>query len=270
MRLMVDEDGTFRFQAMHQHEMKIAAIVHVFYPVLWAELARALHNFDSYGLDVYVTVPTDAPPSTVEMVRQDFPASTVVALENRGFDIGPFLEMLSRIDLCAYDFIVKLHTKRNRFGIVNFMPMFGGQWRRRLLSFCRTRHDVETCYHIFNENPDVGMIGAGALIVDESDDHSWDFVGGTMFIARACLFATIRNCVELNTFEPTERTQTASLAHEWERRLGRFVYESGMTIAAWPERSLLFSLTLPFRRLVYSMCVMAKCVIANWCMKISG
>lgn len=243
--------------------MKIAAIVHVFYPMLWAELARALHNFDSCGLDVYVTVPEGVACLVGDMILKDFPSAAIITMENRGFDVGPFLEAIAHIDLGVYDFVVKLHTKRNRFGIVNFMPMFGGQWRRRLLSFCRTRRDVERCWHIFGENPKVGMIGAGELIVDASDDHSWSFVGGTMFIARAHLFAELRGRIRLCNFELSSRSQTASLAHEWERHLGRLVYENGMIIAAWPERSLLFSLTLPFRRLVYSVCAMAKCVIVD-------
>ena len=249
--------------------MKVAAIVHIFYPELWVELARSLRNFNACELDIYATVPEGAPPSIADAIRRDFPSATVVTMENRGFDVGPFIEMLAHINIEAYDFVVKLHTKRNRFGIVNFMPMFGGQWRRRLLSFCRNRRDVEKCWYIFGENTKVGMIGAGELIVDESDDHSWTFVGGTMFIARAHLFAELQGRIRLCNFELSNRSQTASLAHEWERHLGRLVYENGMTIAGWPERSLLFSLTLPFRRLVYSACVMAKCVIVNWRRNIS-
>lgn len=241
--------------------MRIAIIVHAFYRELWPELARHIRNFSSHTPDLYVTLAENAAPEFEAEVKSDFPAADVKRLPNRGFDVGPFVEVIARIDLDAYDLVVKLHTKRNRFGVVSYMPLFGGQWRRKLLVFCRTKQAVDRALALFDD-PAVGMVGNGDLIlhpwdalvpnpppVDPSDTRT--FVAGTMFIVRASLLMLVRNQVSFADFEPTTRDQTGSLAHAWERRLGHLISESGMSLAASPKRSLLNKLTYRLRRRLY-------------------
>ena len=241
--------------------MRIAVIVHVFYPELWPELARHIRNFSDRKPDIFVTIPESALPGFENEIKADFPAADVKRLPNCGFDVGPFMEVIGRIDLDAYDLVVKLHTKRNRFGVVGYMPLFGGQWRRKLLAFCRTRQAVAHALALFDD-PAVGMVGNGDLIL-----HPWDalvpnpppidpadkrtFVAGTMFIVRAPLMKRVLDQVSFADFELTARDQTSSLAHAWERRLGHLVTESGMRLSASPRQSLLNKLTYRLRRLSY-------------------
>ena len=241
--------------------MRIAIVVHAFYRALWPELARHIRNFSDHQAELYVTLAANAEPEFEAEVKADFPAADVKRLPNRGFDVGPFIEVIERIDLDAYDLVVKLHTKRNRFGVVSYMPLFGGQWRRKLLAFCHSRKAVVRTLALFDD-PAVGMVGNGDLIL-----HPWDalvpnpppvdprdrrtFIAGTMFIVRASLLKHVRERVSFTDFEPTTRDQTGSLAHAWERRLGHLVAEAGMALAASPRQSLFNKLTYRLRRLLY-------------------
>ena len=45
---------------------------------------------------------------------------------------------MRRFNLDETDFVVKLHSKRDISGIINFLPLRGSGWRRRLLAFCAT------------------------------------------------------------------------------------------------------------------------------------
>lgn len=242
--------------------MRIAIIVHAFYPQLWPEVAKCVRSFDGYEHDVFVTLPENAAEEFESEIRRDFPKADVKRLPNRGFDVGPFVEVLQRIDLGRYDFVVKLHTKRNRFGVVNFMPLFGGQWRRKLLAFCRAPRDVERCLKLFAADSQVGMVGNGELIVRPWDEMVRNpppksaadlrsFVGGTMFMVRAALMKRVCEQVSFEDFEPTKRDQMASLAHEWERKLGYLLAEAGYKVAAYPKKGILYRLVNPLTSRAY-------------------
>ena len=62
--------------------------------------------------------------ANAKIAYRDFPLAKISIVENRGFDVGPFIKTISELNLDNYDFIVKLHTKRNRFGIVNYLPIY--------------------------------------------------------------------------------------------------------------------------------------------------
>ena len=227
--------------------MRTAVTIHVFHYSHWKELARCAKNLSVLGPDVFITVSSNLSDVQMEEIRSCLPSAKLQRIENRGFDVGPFVKVINELELGKYDLIVKLHTKRNRFGIVNHMPLFGGQWRKKLLSFCSSPKRVLRMVEIFHENPQVGMIGAGELIVKEDGF----FIGGTMFAARASLFTNLRERVRFDDFEKTERNQTNSLAHAWERRLGYLTAEHGMEIHGFPPASPLFAITRPLRRFLY-------------------
>lgn len=244
--------------------MRIAIIVHVFYPRLWPEVAKCIRSFSEYEYDVFVTLPETAAEGFEQVVCREFSRTDVKRLPNRGFDVGPFVEVLHRIDLDRYDYVVKLHTKRNRFGVVNFMPLVGGQWRRKLLSFCRSPKDVGRCLELFAANPKVGMVGNGELIMQPWDELARNpeprneadhraFVAGTMFMVRAKPMKMVRDQVAFEDFESTERQQTASMAHDWERKLGYMLVEKGYEIVAYPAKGFVYRLLRPCLALAYQL-----------------
>jgi len=243
--------------------MRIAIVVHVFYGNLWPEIRRHIRHFDSYSPDVFITTSETADPSVIDTIRRDMPHAAVERLPNRGFDVGPFVKTINEIDLDRYEYIVKLHTKRNRFGIVNFMPLFGGLWRKKLLAFCNSRAAVRKTLDVLSENDSVGMIGGDCELLvrpwnelapeplQETPSDPRTFVAGTMFIVRSRLLKAVRDSVSFEDFAPTTRQTLDTLAHKWERRLGYMVTDQGMSVCGARPCRLLFTTTLNLRKRLY-------------------
>lgn len=84
---------------------------------------------------------------------------------NYGYDVALFFNVLDRLDLDCFDYVIKLHTKRDTPKCwVNFTPFEGGQWRRSLLSFCATPEAARRTLAAFARRPRLGMVAARALI----------------------------------------------------------------------------------------------------------
>ena len=250
----------------------VAVIVHVFYLQIWKEIAACIRNVIdlSSKADVFITISESCDKRLELFVRRDFPSANIKRLPNRGFDVGPFFEVLHRINLEDYDYIIKLHTKRNCFGIVNFWPFWRGQWRTALLGFCKTRKRVHRTLEILGKRQDVGMVGAGLLAlkplnelvgrcsvsgqitadVDETEERC--FIAGTMFIVRARL---LHNLKQKYIFEDFGYMQSGchdvSNAHSVEREFGYEIYNQGYQIELYPKMPMLLTSTMKIRKALY-------------------
>lgn len=144
--------------------------VHVFYPAIWPELADCVDNFAAvvgWGhLDVRVTV-SELHQEVVDLVRLRLPHARVEVVENRGYDVAPYLKILDEVNLDDYDYVVKLHTKRNVNCWINFRRLQGPDWRRELLSFCDSESHVRRTLGRLSKRPRLGMI-AGSGVIDPS------------------------------------------------------------------------------------------------------
>ncbi|MBO7166283.1 MAG: hypothetical protein J6V88_02030 [Kiritimatiellae bacterium] len=195
-----------------QKDSRILIHAHIFYLNLWHELLECINNYLSackgkYCIDIFLTYP-EGDKEIFEKLNLDLPSATTIATCNRGYDIGPFIEVLHRVDLNQYDYIVKLHTKRDIDNAwVNFRCYNGNEWRKELLSFCLTEKDVSLTMNAFSKQPDLGMV-ASSKMIDPSgigSCHHSSFtneplkelgvkknhrtiVWGTMFMVRASLF----------------------------------------------------------------------------------
>ena len=247
---------------------RIAVVVHVYYPHLMTELARCVCNVSKVAsCDIFVTVVDD---SIVTRVRTMFPGAKVRVVENRGYDLGPFFDVLRGLDLSQYDYVVKLHTKRDCTGMVNGVPLFGDSWRRYLLRFVSTPEMFGRVMSCMSADARIGMVGDGRLVVGLKDElgsptaqlehnrivealerlqlpadvSSYRFVGGTMFIARSEVLRCFqRSGLFLQSFALMNgRESGASKAHIYERVLGFAVCAQGYRVVGIPERGLFFSL----------------------------
>lgn len=228
----------------------IAIHAHVYYPELWDELAGCIRNFNGHHCDLFVTTP-HADKSLRQKVLSDFPNADYRVLENRGYDLGPFVDVLNGIDLSKYDYIVKLHTKRDWSGWFNFMRVRGSRWRDMLLGFCRSERAVSDVLETFRRRPSAGMIADASLIVTHGDYLESNnvklrterllrearlvprrriFIGGTMFIARACLFKPLQGLRSLGDFEIVRQHELGTLAHSYERLFGYAAAAEGFEI----------------------------------------
>ncbi len=243
--------------------------VHVFYPAIWPELADCIDNFVTVvgwnHLDVRVTV-SELHEEMVEHVRLRFPKAKIEVVENRGYDIAPYLKILDEVNLDNYDYVVKLHTKRDVNCWINFRRRQGSAWRRELLSFCDSESHVRRTLGRLSKRPRLGMI-AGSGVIDPSgmaspigDIPPSDFaraldlmrelglrvagrtmVYGTMFIVRANLQKVLQGKFAQTRFDPIvdlDKHANFGLAGDLERIFTMLVTSQGFYVGSgkFPDR----------------------------------
>lgn len=236
---------------------KTLVVAHVFYATMWPELARCIENIRSKAdCDVFVTIPAENDSMSAEMSRR-IPGVKIVEMDDLGYDILPFLSVLSGIRLDDYEFIAKVHSKRNvkTTCVVNGRFYRGASFRKELLSFCSTTDAVAKTLTILHSHPEVGMIGSGPLILPEDDLYEIiypeparvagnilaelglscepsrkRFVAGTMFMVRAELMKPLQGRFQAKDFSGDARDGTV-LPYALERVFGWVVGAQGMLIA---------------------------------------
>ena len=129
----------------------ILVVGHIYYLHLWLELKKCIQNIEPYPFELYVTM-TEKVPDVEKDIRQTFPKAVVEIVENRGYDIAPFLHVL-KINLDDYSYIVKLHTKRDLSKIENFRNVVSSDWRTKLLSPFSTKTIFEEYIKSFEKYP---------------------------------------------------------------------------------------------------------------------
>lgn len=225
--------------------------VHVFYAELWDELAKCVQNIKPFPFVLYVTmVKTD--DELKAKILEAFPSAYIEVVENRGFDVAPFLHVINNLDLDEFSYIVKLHTKRDIPFIKGvFKGLVGDIWRKKLLYFVSSADIFKRYIQVFDNDPKIGMQAQYELIVRRDFYDEWSckqvqkfilahhlpmvkyrFVAGTMFVARAHLFKEIQKLgIKTDDFPKVlGRPKQPQLAHVFERLFGYFVYAQGFVL----------------------------------------
>lgn len=252
-------------------DRRIAIVVHFHYPELVGELVRSIRNAVEVA-DCEVFATASNPQALAEAERRMREAGIRAdcrLIENRGYDVGPFFEVLNRIDLSAFDYVVKLHTKRDLLGVVNCLPLMGASWRKKLLRFVSSPHRFAAALSLMECDSSIGAIGHGNLVLGVAYDYSgidWrkveaalltlglkhpclrkgNFIAGTMFLVRASALKALVGKVDMSAFPPMSgREDDTSPAHVYERVLGLAIEAQGMTVRRymttwwfWPLMSL--------------------------------
>ncbi len=181
---------------------------HVFYPELWGELQNCILNLKPYSLELWVSLIQENLDLRSEIL-QSFPNAKIIILENRGYDIAPFIEVINQCDLDRSDFILKLHTKRNIYSLkhhINYRSVYGRRWRRMLLAFMASAKDLDATLTLSQNDPRIGTVWLETVIAGSITRNSIymgivpllepelkrlgirtperGFLSGTMFIAR--------------------------------------------------------------------------------------
>lgn len=242
---------------------RILIHAHVYYPDLWPELEAAVDAFvevcGEVRVSLYVTYPEDR-PEVAAAIRARRAEPHLLPVPNRGYDVGPFFEVLSRLSPASYDYVVKLHTKRDVPACyLNFRRFEGGQWRRELLSFARDAARVRRTLAAFAADPALGM-QAGRRVVDPSGVGSardcegarrvvrelglktrgQSVVYGTMFIVRAVCLEPVWGRLAIRDFaapDPRHPHDSFGLAGDWEGGFGVLVNALGYDVGPAAVRS---------------------------------
>lgn len=256
--------------------LKIAVHLHLYYENMWDDICRYLSNLQGYDYDLFVTLVV-ANASLSAKIKQFKPQADIRVVENRGYDVGAFINFLHQIDLSDYDYILKLHTKNKQQGLdtlINHRYLSREQWFKLLWNAVlgskkQVGRNLRALRH-----PNIGMIGSRYLITSTLKNHpkvekgvydvmqnlgfsrptNITFIPGTMFWVKAETLKIIKDNFVISDFEPTDGTvKDGTLAHVLERVLGCAVVAQGWQIRGydyWQDFEKRFSFK-PFLRFCY-------------------
>lgn len=266
--------------------MKVAVHLHLYYLEQLPELLARLENLNRTGItwDLFVTMPAAVCPlsatgknaahlsaavispavetnarfnrfdAAAAQIRAAFPAAVIWHPENRGYDVGPFIDFLHRISLDEYDYILKIHTKRRQHGeycCFNGVRFYTAAWSKMLLdALLETPEIVRKNFALLENDTDIGMVGNGFCLTGEAGTYKmledsikneadkmhlppiedFSFIAGTMFIVRARLLQPFLR-YSINDFEAADsQIRDYTLAHVLERLFGMSVTARGYKI----------------------------------------
>lgn len=232
---------------------RIAVHAHVFYSDLWPELRRCIQNIintcETGFATTFITYPEENQALARTLKKEaDWENTRLIPVQNRGYDVGPFiLEVINKINLDSYDYIVKLHTKRNVNFWLNFRYFKDSDWRDALLSFCITEKAFQQTLAALSKNRKIGMIASSKLINYACSDLPMDIpkhreamktlglqmnhpvtVVGTMFMVRSNLLKPFQNRYTTNDFTPVNATS----AHLDYGMAGKLEYHIPIAVSA--------------------------------------
>lgn len=225
--------------------------IHLFYAEIWQELEEALSSLSDYSSEVWITIQENNIGLSSQILR-NYPNARILCVENLGYDIAPFVEVLKRVDLTQFRYCIKLHTKRDmpypaHLGIVD---VSGSKWRNYMLSFLK-KENLALTLKAFEADTTLGMAGHHAIIrsTEPSDSQAWKqsqqwvhthisspaprapkFIAGSMFICRAPLLVKYREILADTEFESPSREHPSTVSHAAERLLGHIITAAGYDI----------------------------------------
>ena len=233
--------------------IKVLVHVHVYYVKSWAKIEKILKNIvaeKSIEIKILTTVSADIDDSDIYRIeRSRIGNMSLIRLPNYGYDIQPFFFLLNTVALDDYDYIVKIHTKNDQYGIdvsLNGRYISRIQWSHFLMNaIAKSTKAFKKNIEKMQSDPTIGMIGSNYFIseVSSSDEgerelindyiHKLDaekvtnaeYVAGTMFIVRSDILKSLTTSGLTNEeFEKSEsRKLGGTKAHAIERILGIIV-----------------------------------------------
>jgi lipopolysaccharide biosynthesis protein len=136
---------------------RFVVALHLFYEELWPEFAFFLTRIEQ-PFHLIVTS-SRIEPAFASNIRRLFPGAEVIAMQNRGRDVGPFLQLLNEGRLDGFEFVLKLHGKRSTQ--TGLGSVFGHVWRRAsLIDLAGSGDAVGEIIKRFDEHPEIGLIGS--------------------------------------------------------------------------------------------------------------
>lgn len=249
--------------------------LHLFYKELWPELRSCILNIKDYPFVLFVTI-VEHDNELEKDITANFSEAKILLVENVGFDIYPFLKVLSLSNLDDFSYVIKLHSKRNVKNINPFVWYAGAKWRERLLGFIRSRASFSKTLSVLEDNLSIGMHGSAVCITNRFTDEkraqretisflekngfkkmNYSFVAGSMFMVKAGLMQPLKdlNLSSADFVIPDSSHETCQLAHILERFCGYIVNNQGYNIADCtlsPLYSRFFFFLLSLRKIVMS------------------
>lgn len=234
--------------------MRFLVHLHLYYHNQIDYFIEKLSNISDCDWDLFVTICEEDEISRQKILALK-PDAKIIEVNNIGYDIWPFLQILKLVDLDQYDYVLKLHTKNYRKKVwwpkkyrYKGRHCNGYWWRNRLVSvLVGSKKTWQRNIKLLCNDPQIGMIADKGYFVSleknsmEDDLKNLDkyieilnlssrndyFLAGTMFIAKMDIFKSLLNLNLVDSdFSTISQTNTSSsLAHCFERLFSLLVEE---------------------------------------------
>lgn len=240
----------YKKQITQNHKAKILVHLHLYYVQAWPEIKEYLDNLACYTYDLIVTYPEENyNKEVIQQIKYYKKSCTIIGLENKGFDIGPFIEVIKDINLRNYDIVYHLHTKSvAKKGRLVYGRIFKGKsWFHQLYSGTLGVFNVHKGINLLLNNKECGIIAAQNLIFTDTSERqrtvceyakrlgisvpeNYTFVGGSCFGIKSTALEPIKNLdLSIDSFLVSRR-YIFTLAHAMERIFSIVVLNQNLRI----------------------------------------
>ncbi len=245
--------GVLAGQTLIPEMVRILVHVHLYYEDQLPFMMEAISNLGDFPRDVYFTIQKGSKIDKSAILEAE-PGSKFIEVPNLGYDLFPFVEVLRRVNLSSYDYILKLHTKAPRTkmqGSVYGMSVPGYAWRDALVGALAGSPEIfRANIERMQGDRTIGTLACSDFIFsthENNEEKTYDlrkwrsflgvqsgnvYVGGTMFLARAFpfeRFKTLHDRPELFKGGAMSTKSHKDFAHVVERLCGIVVENEGLT-----------------------------------------
>ena len=243
---------------MKKEEKTLLVHLHLFYKEQLDFMINKLKNISNCKWDLYVTMPVEN-NEIEEKLKKFKPNTKIIIVDNIGYDIWPFIQVVQSINLDNYDYILKIHTKNYQQQLwLNEFIKEGFWWRNELINaLLKSKKQFKKNLLTFSNKSDCGMICSQIMLWDIENhwpedtylleeelkflnfkSHYKHFCAGTMFIARANIFKFLQNKkINAQCFPKSLCTkETGTRAHTYERIFSIAVDEFGYKIYTYKNK----------------------------------
>lgn len=160
---------------------KVLVILHLFYMESIDEILEYLKNLECYKFDLIVTVMKGMyDKRTLEKLRKFKSEVRIKEFQNKGFDIGPFIDVLGGVVLDEYDIVIKLQTKGVNKDVFAYGQFFRGRdWFLNLFNGVLGAFSVHKTIDVLGNESKYGLVAAKNLVV-EDPPHKQELVAETV------------------------------------------------------------------------------------------
>ena len=238
--------------------MKLLVHLHVYYHNQVDYFIKKLSNISGCDWDLYVTY-VEENEVTQNKIKTLKPDAVFMKVENLGYDVLPFIQVIRSINLDDYNYVMKLHTKSANekrvkvFGCKkhSFKGFF---WRNEIVnSLIGSKKQFKANLDLLKKNNNVGMITSKLffLLINGMSIFTEDtsllyylkkrlniksnlryFCAGTMFIIKSDVLNVLKNSdITIEDFSNTSKSHSnGTIAHALERIYGMLVDMYGYKI----------------------------------------
>lgn len=238
---------------------RVAALVHVHYPELFADIVEHLARVP-VPIDLIVTNSSGSPISAEGLVGGLITSVRILEVPNHGRDILPMISVVNAGLLEPYDLIFKVHTKKSEWRESHSaLEGTGEEWRNAFLEdLAGSSERVCRILSAFAEDPSIGVVTADGCILGseywggdlvltsellrrlelELFSHELRFASGSIYWIRGFLLNGLR-ALDLSPedFDREGGQIDGTTAHAIERAIGLLCEEAGFALREYGELS---------------------------------